>query len=596
MSAGGVFKLIANDGKADRMILASELLNSRIKEIMCQRADRGFSDPTPTLVDIERTHILFVNAHFKPFAAVGCEYNKVRTSSGTPQFGSTVQFSIPQFGDFFNDMVVNVTMSSAGIVTGTVPIGTVLLGLADTTAVFTGAGATALAAGGTRVTGTTATAAGAVVHTLAYTDQYGTELTLGATSANKVVYADYPGQRLFKRVKFEVNGNPLDEYTAEAYAFHQKFKVCPHKRTGWNRLVGQQVLKRGTRVVDSANHVLDTAATITGTRPFTLSTDFYDGPQTPKTSQPILDLWVPLLFWFNTDTRLSIPSVSIPFGQRYITIELETQDKVVFASPGIYLSYHKGVAALGATLSITPASVTSSTVNTTTHTITTMELYINNIFVNPEIHDIYIKRIGFSLIRVHLFQSERLSSAEGNIHLNKLKWPIETIFLGFRPVANSTGTNWHMMSALTPVVPIQEVAVAVTATAPASGVRLQSAMGEYTVEEYLPTVTQLKLEAHGISIFQQTKAPFFSDYLPYTYGGQNIVTPEDPGAYMINFCLHPGSYQPSGHINVSRAREFYLSYTSTYIGTNTPVDLLVLGIALNFVLISDGGLMLRYTT
>jgi hypothetical protein len=25
-----------------------------------------------------------------------------------------------------------------------------------------------------------------------------------------------------------------------------------------------------------------------------------------------------------------------------------------------------------------------------------MELYINNIFVNPEVHDIYIKRIGFS--------------------------------------------------------------------------------------------------------------------------------------------------------------------------------------------------------
>jgi hypothetical protein len=33
MSAGGVFKLIANDGKADRMIMATELLNQRIKDI-----------------------------------------------------------------------------------------------------------------------------------------------------------------------------------------------------------------------------------------------------------------------------------------------------------------------------------------------------------------------------------------------------------------------------------------------------------------------------------------------------------------------------------------------------------------------------------
>jgi hypothetical protein len=66
MSAGGVFKLIANDGKADRMIMATELLNQRIKDIMCMRAKQGFADPTPTLVDIERTHILFINAHFKP--------------------------------------------------------------------------------------------------------------------------------------------------------------------------------------------------------------------------------------------------------------------------------------------------------------------------------------------------------------------------------------------------------------------------------------------------------------------------------------------------------------------------------------------------
>lgn len=30
MSAGGIFKIIANDGKADKMIMATELLNQRI--------------------------------------------------------------------------------------------------------------------------------------------------------------------------------------------------------------------------------------------------------------------------------------------------------------------------------------------------------------------------------------------------------------------------------------------------------------------------------------------------------------------------------------------------------------------------------------
>jgi hypothetical protein len=46
--------------------MATELLNQRIRQIMCARIRNGYSDPTPTLIDIEKTHILFVNAHFKP--------------------------------------------------------------------------------------------------------------------------------------------------------------------------------------------------------------------------------------------------------------------------------------------------------------------------------------------------------------------------------------------------------------------------------------------------------------------------------------------------------------------------------------------------
>jgi hypothetical protein len=45
---------------------------------------------------------------------------------------------------------------------------------------------------------------------------------------------------------------------------------------------------------------------------------------------------------------------------------------------------------------------------------------------------------------------------------------------------------------------------------------------------------------------------------------------------MMNFCLYPGTYQPSGHINVSRAREFYLQFVSSYCGSATQCDLLVL--------------------
>ena len=47
MSTGAVFKLIANDGKADRMIMATKLLNQRIKDVMCARNAAGKADITP---------------------------------------------------------------------------------------------------------------------------------------------------------------------------------------------------------------------------------------------------------------------------------------------------------------------------------------------------------------------------------------------------------------------------------------------------------------------------------------------------------------------------------------------------------------------
>src|SRR3989344_3280245 len=477
MAAGGVFKLIANDGKADRMIMATELLNQRIKDIMCMRARENLADPTPTLVDIERTHILFVNAHFKPFAAIGYEYNKVKVNQGATNWGDEVTFSIPQFGDFFHDMVVNVLLEQVQATAGEVPtlptqIGTVSL----TNGV------------GYDYANPTANGASVVVHKFTYTyvNQNGTVVLPGDSASNFIRYAEFPGERLFYNVKFDVNGNPLDEYNSDVTMMYRKFRVAPGKLTGWKRLVGQEVPKECYSDLN----------TISGTTPFPVCcsnftetglptgvsnvvavnkdvtsrrlTTVVDGAQTPKAIQPALDLWIPLLFWFNRDARLSIPSVSIPYGQRFITIKLEQQDKVVFLAPGnLYLKlevecFIQDTGTLAANTYTADPAGTDTQVHIErynkcltmvpvrcvgggigTQGVRKMELYINNIFVNPEIHDIYIKHIGFSLIRIHRTQRTEMSATENDQLLSNLKWPIETIFVGFRPKYNTETSNWN---------------------------------------------------------------------------------------------------------------------------------------------------------
>jgi hypothetical protein len=90
-----------------------------------------------------------------------------------------------------------------------------------------------------------------------------------------------------------------------------------------------------------------------------------------------------------------------------------------------------------------------------------------------------------------------------------------------------------------------------------------------TFQSCCPILEALTIEAHGIPLYRDIPADFFNHYVPYTYGGQHINTPVDCGVQMITFNLYPGSYQPSGHVNISRAREFYIDFTRTQVWNGT---------------------------
>lgn len=111
-----------------------------------------------------------------------------------------------------------------------------------------------------------------------------------------------------------------------------KVKVAPGKLTGWKRLVGQEV------PIDAESDLCTIAGTsgwmapsvglqlnAGGSAPVApvnaaltarRQSKILNGPQTPKLEQGQLDMWIPLLFWFNKDARLSIPSVAIPYGEQ----------------------------------------------------------------------------------------------------------------------------------------------------------------------------------------------------------------------------------------------------------------------------------------
>lgn len=621
------------------MLMASELLRTRLAAVeQARRGNPAISDPTPTLLDIEKTHILFTNAHFKPFAAIGFEYNKTTASAGSASLGSDVTFSIPQFGDFFHDMVLYVKLKE--------PV-----------------------------------------------------LTVTASSVSDqplMRWAPFPGERLLEKVEFEVNGNPLDKYYSVDMNFHREFTVAPNKAVGWARCVGQEDVETG--FLDQPNWAASgIAPSAISSRTIVRTTSGSQTPTGQKDVSVYKEMLIPLLLWCNRDVRLSVPSVAIPYGQRFIKCTLAQGNALVNLVP-------RGAG--GWTDSTVGGSLNYDNM------LKGIELYINNIFVNPEVHNIFIKRIGFTLIRVHRQQVINADQSSAEILLQQLKWPVETLFIGMKMKDYiSTDTTlqrqhldkWHKFTKITPTtrttqgwvagkttlkdsaytIPInavfnngaastvnlrlspaawtlagavpfpgivpgdkmtfvlnasntvpdvsgtftfevanvvadsdatskgylefKETVGSVVAAFSATPVVFQTASTasvttqvsaeiSSTVEVPVQTIDKVTIKAHGIPIYNNFGSKFYNAYLPYTYGGPNINAPQDQGALMIPFNLYPGTYQPSGHINVSRAREFYIAYDSSVINTSNVGTLVVSAVAINFLLISDGSAVLRYTT
>jgi len=93
-----------------------------------------------------------------------------------------------------------------------------------------------------------------VVHMGLYKND-GTKLASGATIRDNVFYCDYPGERMFEKTQFEINGNVLDEYDDYTHVFARQFKLKKDKETGYKRSVGQEVAREArTDAVNGVRH------------------------------------------------------------------------------------------------------------------------------------------------------------------------------------------------------------------------------------------------------------------------------------------------------------------------------------------------------
>lgn len=369
-------------------------------------------------------------------------------------------------------------------------------------------------------------------------------------------YCDFPGIRLIKSVSLYANELLIDKYTTEDLLFYFKSRLDDNKIPAWEVMLGQEQPKKGTYY----------------NRDFFINQImwFTDGAQTAKPKQPALDLWIPLIFDYNLHVDRSLHNSLLRTQQLRISVELNPIN-----------------------LLLQGLSATDTLQQIQSHTIKTASLYTKNIYLPPEINDLFVMRDNFALIRVFRRHEKILSSGSENILLNNLKYPIETLTFGFRPNINNTNTpcafnKWYKFADVAQTCFPVPALVNNLAAAPVQ--QLVARTARFYTES--PVINTLSIQLHGNVLYKYIPESFFNNYT--MAATPDLTTSGDVGIYYISFAHYPLRFNPSGFINSDVSREFYLAYTSSYISFNTQTTLYISAQTINMLLYDDNSIKLKY--
>jgi hypothetical protein len=447
----------------------------------------------PNINDINESHFLFIQNQYKPFVEFGFNYIKT-TINSQASYGSEIEFTIQDNGDFISDMLIHIRIDKL----------------------------------------------------------------IARTANDRVRYADFIGHKILKKCQFVISNNVIDEYDRELYNIYYNLHTPEGKKISWLKCMGQEIPFVGTLISDPVNDTHKEVRYIS------------NGFHTLKQNHPRLELFIPLLFWFNRDYRLVFPNHLKPYGQLKVRIELEQSQQLMGSLDIINDVYNQ---------------------NFDIPLIQSCTLYTKHIYMNPDIQDIFISKLGFNLIRIYKKVEKILLNNDDRISIQELKFPIESLYVLFRPTINETGIDNFQTWNLNSIANLTYVKTPVIYNV--GGV---DTLGINNIKYYneLPIVNAFRFEGNDSAIYGTQSVKFYDGYLPHI-SGQSIMS-NNNNIYYLPFTFNPQQHQPCGYFNLSKIRELYLEYSSDVIETYKPVKVYIYATALNFLLLSQNAATLKYIT
>jgi len=375
---------------------------------------------------------------------------------------------------------------------------------------------------------------------------------------NKIRWFDFIGHRLIKEIRLVCDGTVLDKYGTDEMEMYYKFHLSKNQKIGWMRCVGQETPTMGVFLQDPANQEVRERKMI------------FDGLQTQKHRHESYDLYIPLLFWFNTNPAFAISNWNITYEKFYFEIDFEKVEKCVqiidYANDG-------GKYALPR--------------------IELCNLVTNHVYTTPEVSELFKHQMQFSIVRVHRRMEQLLDKQSDEINISDIKFAVESLYIRFRPTRNEQDPNVAEVWRKNNISTYKEVKYASIIQTGGTTSLAYTPMYYYAIT---PAVDSISLISQGNAIYDINPGIFYNSYIPLRFGGETIMTPDEEDAYLMTFSIFPGESQPSGYLNFSQTREQYISYNSSYIDSDHQVSMVVCATCINFLVLMSGAISIRYAT
>jgi hypothetical protein len=368
-------------------------------------------------------------------------------------------------------------------------------------------------------------------------------------------YCEFPGHKIFQEVTMKVGGMPLDTYYDYNHTFYYNSAVGNDRIINYRRMVGQEDIKTATLTTDPVRDE------------YRFLLPVADGAQTLKRTHELLQMWVPLLFWFSENEQNALPLWPLEeAGDLLIDYRLVERDQFVFGTT------YGGPGAVAGPL------------------FKRFELYTKQFYINAEVLDLMKERFGVSLIRTRRTKISTYSTSDIYLDLNYFKFPIER--LEFMLVLNDyekTADKWERGTLLTNVEYRFAVPLFPTGAPPVSQLGYTQAQSF----QETPLVDEMTLSVNGQQLYYEQEESFFNAYTPFIQDGSDIVAPRERGFYVIPFNQYQHDHQPSGYVipNGEPGNELFMQ--SSVIQSDIPAKLIASATSINFLVYTKSTMRLK---